>query len=179
MALVGGSFRCSCSSAHQRTRVSGLSIDRGLRGGNETKKIWWNFCSSRGLIWPVSSIKQTINSHMIAAALRSAGRRAGTTALSRNFMASSAKAGGHGGPAYEHAEHMYDIGSISNRGLKFVLHAPSRTRAQNTLSPTILCPNPQVWPRHLRRHGSRLCHPHHCRQIPAEEGTGLNMVHWI
>mmetsp|Transcript_11055 Transcript_11055/g.30879 ORF Transcript_11055/g.30879 Transcript_11055/m.30879 type:complete len:85 (-) Transcript_11055:1540-1794(-) len=58
---------------------------------------------------------------MIVAALRSAGRRAGTTARSRNFTASSAKAGGHGGPAYEHAEHMYDIGSMSNKGLKFGL----------------------------------------------------------
>ena len=58
-------------------------------------------------------------------------------------MASSAKAGGHGGPAYEHAEHMYDIGSISNRGLKFVLHAPSRTRAQNTLSPLYSAPIPR------------------------------------
>ena len=38
---------------------------------------------------------------------------------------------------------MYDIGSISNRGLKFVLHASSRTCAQTTLSPTQLCPNPR------------------------------------
>ena len=80
---------------------------------------------------------------MIVAALRSAGRRAGTTARSRNFTASSAKAGGHGGPAYEHAEHKYDIGSMSNKGLKFVLHVSSCIIAQNTLSPTPLCPNPR------------------------------------
>jgi hypothetical protein len=46
-------------------------------------------------------------------AVRQAGKRAFTT--------SSVAKGGHGGPAYEHAEHMYDIGSMSNRGLKFGL----------------------------------------------------------
>jgi hypothetical protein len=54
-------------------------------------------------------------------ALRRSAKTASALGSKKSFHSSPQPKGGHDGPAYEHAEHMYDVRSISNRGLKFGL----------------------------------------------------------